>query len=320
MQAGDIKFYRSKAVTDTAENGGHIDLNAEIISGVKFNLFPRVSSYERTNGAVRYRKAYMANRSTGAVPLFDAAIAITVPSRGGDRFYIKAATSHAETAESLTEGGWTGGGRLNASITAGDSSVQILFEHNDFEIADGSLLLVKSDSGKMFTSIIAGDAVWSGNVATVALASQAPDNFAASDTYAGVCVQLGDLGSSFENVVATSASGVFDTYSLILNNIGTVEDDWTITFVSPSAFNVAGAVTGSLPSGSISSHYQAMNPAAGDFYFNIGFQSWGGSWQAGDRLTFTTRAAAKGFWLKEIIPAGTEREADNGIRLDWIAD
>ncbi|MCD8568106.1 MAG: hypothetical protein LRY50_07105 [Geovibrio sp.] len=63
-----------------------------------------------------------------------------------------------------------------------------------------------------------------------------------------------------------------------------------------------------------------MNTAAGDFYFAVPHQSWGGSWQAGDRLTFSTRAAAKGFWLKEIVPAGTEREADNFIRLDWITD
>lgn len=320
MQATDVKFYRSKAITDSAENGGHIDLNAEIISGVKFNLFPRVSSFERTNGAVRYRKAYMANRSTGNVPLFDVAIALTVPSKGGDRFYIKPATSHAQTAEQLDENGWTGGGRLNAPITAGDSSLQILFEHNDFEIAEGSLVLVKNEAGKMFTSSVVGNASWSGNVATVALGSQAPENFATTDTCAGICVKLGDIGAAYENVEVTSSAGVFDSLSLLVNNLGTVEDDWTITFVSPSAFNVSGAVTGNLPAGSISSYYQAMNPSAGDFYFSISFMPWGGSWQVGDTLTFSTRAASKGFWLKEVIPAGTEREADNSIRLDWIAD
>lgn len=319
MQTGDIKFYRSKTVTDTAENGGHMDISREVVSGVKFNLFPRVTAFERTNGKTRLRKAYIANRAAGAEPAFDAAVALTVPSAGGDRFYIKAALNHAETEGELTAEGWTGGGRLYADITAGDESVQVLFEHSDYAVPAGALLMVKADSGSMFTARITG-ADWTGNVALIGLASQAPDNFAASETHAGVCVELGNLEAKAENVSAVSSGGTFSADGIIVSNRGAAEDEWTVTFVSSSAFSVSGAQAGSLPSGSITANYQAMNTAAGDFYFAVPHQSWGGSWQAGDRLTFSTRAAAKGFWLKEIVPAGTEREADNFIRLDWITD
>ncbi|QAR34102.1 hypothetical protein EP073_12015 [Geovibrio thiophilus] len=319
MQTEDIRFYRSKTVTDTADNGGHMDISREIISGVKFNLFPRVTSFERTNGKTRLRKAYMANRAAGAEPAFDAAVALTVPSTGGDRFYIKAASSHAETEGELTSDGWTGGGRLYADITAGDTSVQVLFEGIDYEVPEGALLMVKADSGAMFSARTAG-VQWTGNVAEIELSSQASDNFAASETHAGICVELGNLEAKAENISLTSAAGTFSADGLIISNAGAAEDDWTVIFISPSAFTVSGAFTGSLPAGSTSANYQAMNTAAGDYYFAITYQSWGGSWQAGDRLTFSTRASAKGFWLKEVVPAGTEREADNFIRLDWMTD
>ncbi len=321
MQSEDIKFYRSKIVTDTAENGGHIDISREIVSGVKFNLFPRVTSFERTNGKTRFRKAYMANRAAVAEPAFDASVALTVPSTGGDRFYIKAASSHEETEASLSTDGWTGGGRLYADITAGDTSVQVLFENDDYAVPAGALLMIKADSGAMFTARTAGEPQWTGNVALIGLASQSPDNFAASETYAGVCVELGNLEAKADNVTITSSAGTFVTDGgIIALNGSTPEDDWTLTFISSSAFTVAGAQAGTLPSGTISADYNPMNTAAGGYYFSIGSINWGGTWQTGDRLSFSTVSSAKGFWLKEVIPAGTEREADNFIRLDWITD
>lgn len=319
MKSEDIKFYRSKVVTDTDENGGAIDLAKEVISGVKFNLFPRVTSFERTSGKVRYRKAFIANRAQAAEPAFDACIALTVPSEGGDRFYIKKAEKN-DVQEEIIDSQWTGGGKLYADITAGQSSLQILFPFNDYQINQGDMLLVKSDTGAMFTAKVES-ASWSGNVAMISIDSQAPDNFSSSNTYGGICIELGDLEAKAENFSVVSSSGIFaGEEGVSVTNKGTVDDDWTITFVSPTSFNVSGALTGALPSGTISAHYQPMNSAGGSFYFVLGQLIWNGTWKAGDRFTFSTKSASNGFWLKEVIPAGTERSPDNFIRLDWITD
>jgi hypothetical protein len=323
MQADDIKFFRSKAVTDTDANGGHMDASAEVVSGVKFNLFPRVSSAERAAGKTRFRKAFMANRADGSEAAYDAALALTVPSRGGDRFYIKAASA-ADTQADLTDSGWTGGGSLYSDVSAGDTEIQVLFESDDYEVPDGSLVLVKSDSGAMFSARTAdgGESCvsWSGNVATVRLAAQVPDNYSAEDTYAGICIELGNLEIAVTDITVTSSSGVFDEESVSVSNAGMTDDTWTFTFTSPTAFTVAASAAGTLASGSVASTYGVMNSSGGDFYFLIYSSAWQGTWQSGDTLTFKTVSSAKGFWMKEIVPAGTERETDNMVRLDWITD
>jgi hypothetical protein len=156
-------------------------------------------------------------------------------------------------------------------------------------------------------------ATWNGNVATIELDEQVPYNFSASNSYAGVCIELGDLKPDVTDVTVTSGSGTFDESYIAVNNVGTVYDEWTITFQDATTFTVSGSYEGSLPGGSINAEYSPINPKTGTPYFTISPSAWGGSWQAGDTVTFKTIPAAKAVWWKEVIPPNTEREPNNVV-------
>jgi len=162
-------------------------------------------------------------------------------------------------------------------------------------------------------------ATWSGNVATIELADQVPYNYSASNTTAGVCLSLGDLKPELKDVTVTSSSGTFDDSQVALDNMS-VYDEWTITFQDSTTFTVSGNYEGNLPNGSINSDYSPINPVTNKPYFTIPASAWGGSWQAGDTVTFKTYPAAKAVWWKEVIPPNIEREPNNIVKAELFVE
>lgn len=194
MNQTDISIIRSVNINDTDTNGGRCDLASVIVSGVKFNLFPRVTSAERESGITRYRKAYLANKNVNGETAYSACVGIGMPGNGQDRFYIASADHEDTQADVPSE--WTGCGRLSLDAAAG---------------------------------------LYSGN----------------------------------------------------------------------------------LPSGQTTAQYSPANPKTGKPYFTIPAECWSGVFEAGNSVTLVTLPSAKGFWLKEVVPAGCPHEPDNRITLDW---
>ncbi len=141
LSISDIKFYKSKTVTDTSGNGGRIDRTKEVVSGIKYNLFPRVSYSERTSGVTRYRKEFIANMNDSEEVAYGVLYACMLHSGGQDRFYVKLGT-HSDTQADLTDDGWTGGGPLYADVSAGSTSVQVNFDSNDYDVPNGASLVI----------------------------------------------------------------------------------------------------------------------------------------------------------------------------------
>lgn len=59
IQSGDIKLLKSQTLLDTSDGGGAMTSN-EVIDGQSNNLFPDVSSLDRTYGRISLRKAFTA--------------------------------------------------------------------------------------------------------------------------------------------------------------------------------------------------------------------------------------------------------------------
>lgn len=322
MNQSDIKILKAEYISDTGSNGGRADLSAEVVSGVKFNLLPRVTSSERENGVIRYRKAFLANTNQLGETAYGSAAAISSPGNGGDRFYIKSGTD-TDTQDSLSTDGWTGCGTLAYTAAAGASSIQVTFKSDDYQIPEGALLIIKEDSENtcvIRTSQTAPCAEWNGNTATIQLDGQLPDNFSAFDTNVGVMLELGDLSPSVSEVSISSSDGEFDKALVTLNNNGTESDTYSVTFDSSFSFNVSGVNSGNLSSGTTGSDYEPLNPNTNQPYFTIPSGAWSGVFEAGNTVTFTTSPACKGFWIKETVPAGCPHEPDNHFYLDWIID
>jgi hypothetical protein len=322
MNQTDIKIIKAENITDETTNGGRADYSTEVISGVKFNLLPRVTSTERENGVTRYRKAFITNVNQLGETAYGASVAISSPGNGEDRFYIKAGTDK-DTQNDLSQDNWTGCGTLAYTASSGADSIQVLFKAADYAIPAGALLLLKDNDGNtanIRTSSTNPYTEWNGNIVTIQLAEQLPDNYTAYDTYIGVMIETGDLTPTLTDISISSTDGAFDETYMTLFNDGTEADTYSITFDSSFSFQCSGVASGSLPSGTISTAYEPLNPKTNQPYFSIPAESWSGIFEAGNTVTITTEPSSKGFWIKEVVPAGCAHEPNNSFNIDWMID
>jgi len=118
-------------------------------------------------------------------------------------------------------------------------------------------------------------------------------------------IPLGDVLPLVAAGSVTSTAGTFNESALSVVPRSALEDAWTLTFTSASAYSVTGASTGALAAvGSTLASYAPANTEFGGPYFTLPAAAFGGAFVAGDTVTFTTRPAARGLWLRRIVPAG----------------
>lgn len=466
----DIKFRKSEIVTDTGSNGGRVGY-VQVLSGVKHNLFPRITKAERIAGITRYRKEFYRNENPSNEIAYDVLFYSEFPTNAGDRILLALGTKDDVQSDIDSSYLWSSCGPLNANVTAGQSVVTIAFEVADVDIPNGSLIHIcdkyetgtvdatvkiggsvewsvglskwlpiaqtddieypkgiflggssvmtrrattneewievkdtiyanedigtgdgstlnpalstllhppvckDSDKLPVVTTLDSGDNTmtvnvaadgscsgdctagelnmetgvwttdiswtsapknnedilityherahsWSGTIATVNLKDTLAQSYQSAETYVGLVLAVGDVKPLSLDWVETSGGGTYDetSYPLELNNLGTVTDDFTITFTSATAFGCSGTKEGSIGNGTISADFSPTNPNTGQPYFTLRSAGFGGSWQSGDTITFKTVAAGAAIWCKEIVPAATPAEAFNLCILGWYAE
>ena len=315
MEGTDLCLMRSVTVSDALTNGGRQSFN-QITSGVLNNLFPNVSQSERTVGHVRYRKFFFRNKNASDETSVNSRFWISALSTGDDRNRIKLGTDVDTQEEADDYTNWKGSGYITSQLAVDSTSFSAEFGAAD-GIQAGDILRLNDGSGTAeFLTVAAGGVSWAGTVATITLATPARGLYPAStDSIVSACLDIGDLVAGTSGWSETSGAGTYNesTYPVEVNNLGTVDDEWTLTFTSASAFTISGSNTGSLGAGSISGDSNPINPniGSGAYYFIIRASGWGGTWQAGDTVTFTTSHSSKGFWIKEIIPSGCSSMSSN---------
>ncbi len=155
---------------------------------------------------------------------------------------------------------------------------------------------------------------YSGNVATVELDEQVPYAFATADTYGAGCLKKDYIRAETESWVETVAGdGTYDetSYPLDLENVGPVDDDWTITIGAAGAIACSGTLTGALSAGNISGDYAPNNPLTSTPYFTLDKDGFADTWASGDTITFTTRPSQWAIWLRNDIGAGIAAQDEN---------
>ncbi|MBF0472759.1 MAG: hypothetical protein HQK93_03375 [Nitrospirae bacterium] len=461
----DMVLAQSLSVIDGSSNGGRRSYNL-ITNRTMFNEFPRVSRPERLNGVTRYRKAFLWNQNAAGDIAFSVYAYNLMPTPAGDKVYICGGTPSDIQSAASAYSQWTGGGQLNANITAGAQVLAIIFDNNDYYIGNGTKIALNSNfmtsqsmdasaapfqgvmysgsswiaqsapsadtediypygtylgngvvfsynsaghleyltvqnngytgevvgagngtnktfnahtcshppilpnsvtihytigstpytatdngsgvlSGQYLTSGTINNTTgainltfstapdnstnitvdyttqawsWSGNVCTINTVEQIANNYTASNSYAAMCVQLGNIGASYDTYSKTSSAGTFDPTKIVLSNLGSVEDTFTITFTSPTAFICSGALEGSLSNGAIGTQYAPNNVNISNPYFTIPTASWGGTWTAGDTIQFHTHAGAAALWTKEVVPVNTAAYSPNGWMIEYYVE
>jgi hypothetical protein len=321
--ASEIKMYKSATVSDGSANGGRMSA-VEAVSGVKNNIWPDVPETERTAGSTKYRKIFIKIADTENLALQGPNLYFTQRTPGDDYVVMMAGT------QTNTQGDLTGSeriygcGALNSNVSSGASSVTVnvetgahgasgIFQNGDTVwISDGSNAekhLLHSSTGVS----------WNGTQATLTFAGSETlaSSYLAANTVVASVYAPSDIQTSVSNWVETSGSGTYDetTYPPVLDNIGSVEQTWTITFSSATNFTCTGNTVGSVGSGVIGSNFAPSNTGFSRPYFTLNSAGWGGTWANGNTVVFQTHPAATPIWFKRVVPAGAGSLSLNSYKI-----
>mgnify|MGYP000887730670 FL=1 len=316
----ELRWYRSAVSSDLPANGGVMS-DAEIVSGVTGNLFPSATVEQRTVGATMYRKMFAKVANASSLPMYSPRIWQDANTDGDDRITFFAGTQRNTQAGLSGSEMLFGTGSLNASVSAGASSITVLVE-------DGTKILFRSGetlrisdratpdgAGNEQWIVIASAPTVVGNVVTIALATPLANNYLAPGTKVSSVYMPGTVESSRTTPVVTSVSGSVtltpDVSDITTHSIGTVEQTWTLTFATSTTFNITGDLLGLVAAGNVSSPTAPNNPAYGVPYFTIDAAVFGGSFLAGDTVVFSTSPCAVPIWVKRVIPAGAGTVSNN---------
>lgn len=298
-----------------AQNGGRMRF-AQLVSGVKNNLFPDVSQAERLAGAVKWRKAFIHINSAQDTALLNVRLFLDALTPAGD-FVVFQPGTQTDTEDQIT-GRPYGIGTLYTAIALGANQIQVACEHNGeyatlqpFRVGD---LVRVSDrpstggAGNEEWATLTG-AAYGADFATLDLATPLANGYGIQNTLVSSVLQQASVAGSGSNFALTSVGGSFDTATVgnwVVHNKGGIEEHWTLVFNSPTTFTVSGMTVGALPdSGSTAADFMPTNPSTGTPYFTLKASGWSGSFQAGEQATFDTVPAAIPVWYRRQVPAGT---------------
>lgn len=326
LSTSDILFRRSANMSDTAATNGGSMASAILTTGVKNAVFPDVRHAERTAGSDKWRKVFLHFAPVDSSQALDVKLVPWAPTVAADRVRVRLGTqSDQQTAIAATPGNAYGAANVNAaSVAAGATSVAVALESADetiFRVGDTVYITDKASIGATFGNeeyaVLTGVSV-DGTTATLSFAAL---QYAYAES-PGVKIRVASviaLGDVLPEAVAgsvTSAAGTFDTAQVSVVPRSAIEDTWTLTFTGATSYSVSGASTGALAgTGSTAGSFAPTNTAFGGPYFSIPTGAFGGTFTAGDTVTFTTHPAARGIWLRRIVPAGAASFSSNSFTL-----
>lgn len=301
--------------TTPSQNGGRMTAILSA-SGVKNNLLPDVSNTGRLAGETRWRKAFIHVASAVDTPLTDVRIYIAEPTAGGDAVTLAPGTQTdaedqiAGRAYGVVRGDVTGGiTSLAATLEAGIAALQPFRAGDTVAITQGA-----SVDWKTLTA-----ATYSGDTVTLTFDAPLAGGGIPMPAFIASVIRVPSVQASISNWTETSAAGTYDELNFgnaVAHNLGSIEQNWTITFTSATEFTCTGDIVGALRIGNITGTYSEPNPALQSVpYFTLRPTGWGGTWAAGDRITFRTSPASIPLWYRRDVPAGIAGIANDAVTV-----
>jgi hypothetical protein len=317
----ELRSFKSQSVSDTAaSNGGRLSANV-VASGVNNNIFPDVPQAERLSGSLKYRKVFYKNENAANLPLYNANLFVENYTQGDDAVYMRLGTqTDLQSARTGAEKIY-GCGKLDVTVAAGASSLNVLIEDATVQFfADGDTIRISdkatidAGTGNEEYATISGAPSLAGSVATLALTAPLANGYNASAARVSNVYTHGDLQPAASALVATTlGNGTYDDVAapIVLSNVGTVYDEWTVTFSTATAYAVSGVREGAIGTASTLGDFAPLNPANSSPLFTLPGAGFIGVWAAGDTLTFITSPAAVPLWVERRVPPNASAVAGN---------
>ncbi|MEO5330553.1 MAG: hypothetical protein H7839_00910 [Magnetococcus sp. YQC-5] len=332
-----IKFMKSQAVNDAPNNGGRMS-DVEAANSVKNNVWPDVPASERTAGSTKYRKLFIKIANPDNLQMYDAHVFVQKPTPAGDRVVFFAGTQR--DTQSDVSGATNilyGSGHLNSDVLMNATVLSVNVEEPDDVIFRPGQTIrifnkvsVDDNSGTEEFLTLGSDpsaVSWNGSLATLTLAAgeSVLNNYSASNTMVASVLKAGNVvGSTDAWALGTTAGtlGGWDGSGIVpatladlrmVDHIAGIEQTWTLTFSSATAFSCVGDTVGAVSGGSTLANFAPNNPAYSRPYFTLPASLWAGVWASTNSVSFMTHPAAIPIWEKRIIPVGTSSLAGNKV-------
>lgn len=325
LQNTDLILRPGVLISDTvpAQNGGRMAYTA-IVSGVKNNLLPDATAADRQNGLTRWRKAFWHINADTTTALNTVRVYLDKLTQADDYLLIQLATATGTEATDADDAAMYGVAMLASDVAAAVEEITVSCEHADY----AALLPFRVGMLVRISNIPAGGGAGTeefvtltavsitGTAATLTFTGAPLANaYLATDTLISGVIEQATVAGAFNSPVVTSAAGTLahgTAGNLTVPGKGSINEAWTLTFSNATTFAVSGAVTGALAgTGSISADYSANNTATSTPYFTILSAAWGGTFVAGDTVTFNTTQASLPLLIRQRIPAGSGSLAGN---------
>jgi hypothetical protein len=326
----ELKLYKSSVISDTGTNGARLS-SSEAVSGVSNNVFPNVFTADRVAGLTTHRKTFSKVSNDSDETLYYPQIWLDIITAGDDWVNFFMGTQRdVQSGIAGTEHKY-GCGSLAANVSAGVSSITVDVENvalatgNDkiFTVGDTFRITDKAtiDAGSgneethVLTTVSNVDTVVTLGFSATTLANAYTTT---SNTRVMSVYEPSDVECSVDNWAETSAGdGTYDetTYPVVTDNIGTVEETWTLTFTSATDFGVVGDSIGSVGTGSTAGDFTPSNAAFSKPYFTLDKDGWADTWASADTVVFQTHPAAVPIWQKRVVPAACTSLSGNKTTL-----
>lgn len=310
----EIKFYKSSTITNTGINGGRLSKNT-YTSNTLNNVFPSVSPAERTAGTIRHRKAHIKIDNADDVVSANKLIFLSdISSAAGVRNVLFEGTQRNTQANITGSEKKHGVGRLNTNVTAGSTTLIADYETGsaaDTVIQSGDAVYISDDTNSFEYEVLSVS--WTGEQCTIELTTGLLNDYlAATPTTISTCIKKTNVQPTVSNWVETSATGAYDesSYPVLVGNLATIEQTWTVTFTSSTTFNAAGDTIGSIGSGTISSNFSPNNIDFSAPYFTLSSAGFSGTWATNNTIVFQTHPNSTPIWIKQIVTAGASIAID----------
>jgi hypothetical protein len=321
--AAELQFFLPATVTDTTANGGRISA-AAITSGAVANVFPHVFSAERTAGSTKRRKLFLKVSNDADETLFAPWVCLDGPTAAQDYVYFHVGTQRDTAADITGSERKYGAAPLKTTVTAGGSTITVTVENvaltgiyqNGDTVRITDKATPSSGTGNEELVTINGAPSVSGSDVTMTLSTALVNGYAAGSKVASVYRPGTDLACTISNWAETGA-GTYNetTYPVIRDNIGTIEQTWTLTFTDATHFTVVGDTVGSVGSGQVSTNFSPNNPSFTKPYFTLEAAGFGGTWATNNTIVWQTHPAALPIWETRVVPAGAASLAANSATL-----
>lgn len=322
----DLQFFYPSVINDTDTNGGRMS-HLPISTGVIENVFPNVPKAERLAGSQKHRKVFCKVNSDNSDVLYYPKVYLHAVTPADDRAHFVASSQRGTKADLTGSEDKFGAGVLVSQSTTTlvidveDADLTDIFRATEEIIVTNKATPTSGTGTEETRTIVSIDSVVGARV-TLTMSSALSNTYAAGSKVASVYAIAASLACAVSNWVETSSAGTYDEsgYPVVMNNRGTVEQTWTLTFLTATTFSVVGDTVGSVGSGSTAADFAPNNTNFTKPYFTLEAAGFGGTWAGGDTIVFQTHPISVPVFEIRDVDAATDPFGNDLLTLVFTGE